>query len=605
MRLSATKTLFAILILVGASILTGPSACADEPPELDHVRDLIETGRPDSAVLILDDLLETNLSTTGRVHTLYLLSQAMNRLGRLGEEIKFLVMAREEAAETELNDRITRDYARLLLRTGNYDGCIAVSDPFRLRPPETPYRAEVLSLAADAYYQKQDYRRAFTVYNELTETYPADIPGRRSVARAGMCLHHLGLVGGAIELLNGYLNSDGDSADAADALWYLGLSYEQIDDHRLAAAAFKRLINEYPARGADLDIYYTLGTNLLEADQLNEAEHAFLNFLANADSSHAHFDEAQLNLERIGYRTGRYGSEIGMYESYIAKYPESSLNPSILFDLARYYTVVGNRAQAMEKYLILTSNERYAAHADSAYFLMAALYDRTGDRDRAIETLTGAAASFADTSRIQRYLLETARLTESWERYEAAIAWYDSVYIIPGETGLRVKGLMGIGHILKDRGRWLEAEKVYERIISEFPGHPYEKEVYLALSDIHYLAGNNEQAALAAEKAVKFADPVEKARILLYIAELYEEIDEQHALTLYSLAIDSMTGDPVMNHDALMKYGRLAMRIGQRQQAQQAFAAVIENSADSVTVRQAREYLSTLSSEFPSDRTNR
>ena len=584
-----------LVILLALSFLYTRSApCAPAAETLARVQHLIETGRSDSARVILTELLVTDLDRDERVRALYYLSRAMNQLGSLGEEIKYLIMAREESPGTPLEDTITRDYAQLLLRTANYAECIAVTEQFRSRTDDSPLRSDILSITADAFYANGDYQRAFNLSGDIAETYPDTENGIQAILRQGLCLYQLSLIGGAIDRLETYLARYPEGRGTADALWYLGNCYDAVRSHRLAAVMFKRLTIEYPFYRGIVDVYYRLGENYLAVGQLADAEHAFGNFIANTDSTNVFYDEALLNLERINYRSGRYPDQIAMYEHFITRYPTSSLAPSILFDLARYYTAAGRRDEAIEKYSILFSNREYAAYADSAAFLMADLYASGGERNRAAAFLTTVATGFTDSVRVQKYILRVGEYYESWDDPENAIAWYDSACAIDASVDMSVRALMGVGRILRGHNRLMEAEQIYQRIITGYPEHSYKKDVYLGLSDIYYRAGNIEKASVSAENAVTFAEGEEKTQILLSVAELYEEIDRSHALRLYSIIFNDTQNSLRMKTEALMKFGDLAMRIGDRERASEAYATVIENGADSVSVRQAREKLISL-----------
>jgi tetratricopeptide (TPR) repeat protein len=561
---------------------------------LDQIEDLIETGHADSAAVLLEVFLAGDPETIERIRGNYLMSRAMNQLGKLSDEIRHLNRAREESAGTQFEGIIVRDYARIMFQTGNYDECITIAEKYRELAPDLPFRSVILSISADALYAKGEYRRAFNLYSELSTFEPDTETGAHAVLRAGLCLHHLGLVGGAIERLEEYLARYPDGSGTAEALWRLGESYESIHNTRLALETFQRLVVEYPSTAGIIDIYFKLGENYLKMGQLVEAENAFLNYSINADTTTIQYGEALLNLERINYRNGSYPNEIAMYENYISRYPASPLVPSILFDLARYYTTAGRYEQALEQYSILTVNPRYRASADSAAFLMADLFTDMGDSSRAVSSLIDAASSITELPRVQKYYLKLGSLYELWDDPDIAIFWYDRVYTKGGSPILRARALMAIGAILKAHDRRLEAENMYERIIAEFPDNPYRKEVFLALSDIYYLSGDVAKTIQTAERAVKFAEGVEKNKILVYIAELYEELDEQHALRLYSMVFNSPESSRPLKTDALLKYGDLALRIGERSKAVSAYVAVIEDSADSNAVLKAREKLSTI-----------
>ena len=289
--------------------------------------------------------------------------------------------------------------------------------------------------------------------------------------------------------------------------------------------------------------------------------------------------------------TGVYSSETEIYENFIIKYPDNPLSPIMLFRLASYYRLTENTDEALEKYSILMTNSLYSSYSDSAAFLIADTYSSIERRDEAITFLKQYAYLQSDTLKTQKYLLKIGSLYEKWELYETAISWYDSSFTLQASDELSVQALMGIGRIFKKLDRWIESGKTYERIIKLYPDISNIKGVYLALSDIFSLMGRTKDAALTAEKAVKHAREPEKTDILFYIANLYEGIDENHALQLYSNIFNNKRNTSSQMFKALLKYGDLALRTGDSESAVKAYATVINSGADSVTTHKAREKL--------------
>ena len=275
----------------------------------------------------------------------------------------------------------------------------------------------------------------------------------------------------------------------------------------------------------------------------------------------------------------------------------------MLFDLAKYYKTAGRTEEAFEKYRIIITNPLYAAYEDSAAFLMADTYSSIDKKNEAVDFLKNLAYETSDSLRAQKYLLKIGSLYEHWNIYETAISWYDSSFAMQISPDLSVQALMGIGGVFKKIDRWMDSGKTYERIILEYPDNPHIKDVYLALSDVYLLEGRLKIAALTAEKAVKYADSKEKIDILLYIADLYEEIDENHALQLYTIIFNNNRNSLSQISEALLKYGDIALRMGDSESAVKAYATVIINDADSVSISRAQEKLGYIN-EIPDDINN-
>ena len=581
--------LFTALLII--SLFTFPAYALDFGQKLTKVSDLIETGKPDSAVVLLYNFMDSIEGKNERVRALYYFSQAMGQLGRHEEEIQYLIMAHEESYDTDLADKINLEYSRMLLKTSNFDECIDVINKFRLLYTDSPLLPEILYIEGNAYFLKGEYRRASNIFSEITREYEESDVSIESIMKEGMCLFKLDFIGGAIERFEQYFTKNRYGENTAEALYFLGLCYEITLQPELCIEAYKRLTIDYPSYPDVIEIYYKLGINYFNTEQYTEAKNAFSNYIANTDTTDSNYNEALLHQERIAFKNGEYSSEIDIYENFITKYPENSLTPKILFDLAKYYQTMGKTVEVLEKYRILMTNPLYTAYSDSAAFLMADIYDSSNKRDESIALLKKLAYEKPGSLRTQKFLLKIGSLYEKWELFDTAISWYDSSFALQASQDLSVQALLGIGRIFKKLNRWMESGKTYERIIQEYPDILYIKDVYLALSNIYFLQGRLKDAALTAEKAVKYSENTEKTEILLHIADIYEEIDENHALQLYSIIFNNNRNSSSQMSEALLKYGDLALRMGDRESAVKAYAAVINNDADSVLVSKAREKL--------------
>jgi tetratricopeptide (TPR) repeat protein len=361
-----------------------------------------------------------------------------------------------------------------------------------------------------------------------------------------------------------------------------------------AINAFQKLIINYPSYPEYMECYFRLGKNLFNSGHSTEAKNVFLNYIANTDFSDKIHNEALLYLERIAYKKGGSSAEIEIYETFSSKYPENPLTPKILFDLIRYYIASAQIEKAYKKYAMLMSNPVYSAFVDSAAFLLADTYISQNRKEEALSILKTITNSKSDSLITQKRLFQSGFLYEKWELNVAAISSYERSYAFKTSPEISVQSLMGIGRILKKLERWLDSGKIYERIFREYPDNPYNKKIYLSLSDIYYLEGRLKEAAATAEKAMKYAPENEKADILLFIAEIYESIDYKHALQLYSIISKDIRNTQAQKSAALFKYGALALRMGNRESAILAFETLISNGADSTMVNKAREKLNSL-----------
>lgn len=595
---TADKLIRLIILFLSIGLSVSAAYSSDFSNNLDRAAQFLETGKPDSAAVLLYDIVDNAGDKNERVRAYYYLSQAMGSLGYLGEEIQYLIMAREESSSTEYSERVNIAYARILLDTGNYEDCIGITEEFISSNKNSPLLPEMMYISGNANFMKNEYRRAFGIFKEINERFPENERAADSVLKQGICLYKLDLTGGAIEKFEYYITKY-PSADISDALYYLGLCYETSKQTEQASETFAKLLKEYSGYPKILDVYYHYGKNCFETGKYSEAANAFKNYTLNSDRNDPRYNDALLYLERISYRKGQYENEIDIFETFVQKYPDNPLSGKMLFDLARYYKTSGDMEKAVEKYRTLMTNRNFSAFADSAAFLYGDLMYPLERSQEAAFYINKIAREKNDSQLSQKLIFRIGTLFEKWEDYDNAVSWYDSTFEIGASQDLNILSLMGIARIFRKMDRWVESSKTYERIIREYPENPYIKSVYLALSEDYLLQGKAREAANNAEKALKYSGPKEKTEILLQVAQIYEDIDEAHALSIYSMIYNNTRNTRKQIAEALLNYGNLSLKLGDRDSAAKAYASIINSGSDSLTVRKAREKLAIIR-----DRTN-
>ncbi|MCE5248617.1 tetratricopeptide repeat protein [bacterium] len=582
------------LIIVLATLSTVPVSAQEFDEKLDNVSYLLDTGKPDSAAVILYDMVDSITGKQDRVRALYYLAEATGQLGRYAEKKHYLSLACELPPDVEYGDKVRFSYCQLLLDTDDLDGCIALSKDFTQLYGTSPLIPDMLYMAGNAYLEKKEYQRASNVFSDITKNYQASPAAHEAVMKEGVCLFKLEFYTGSIERFEKYLAETPEGQNIDEALYYLGRAYEQNHQSEMASRVFNRLAIEFPSYSDNMEAYIRLGKNLFESGRFIESENAFLNYIANTPENDKNHDEALYYLERIKFKTGQYTSEIQIAENFISKYPESPRTPLLLFDLANYYRMTGQPQEAIENYWVLLNNRLYSAYVDSAGILMADTYVSMNKKDSATSFLIELSNRKKNTATAQNMLLKLGSLYESWTNYDTAIAWYDISLSIDISYLASVRALWGVARCCTQINRWQDAEKAYKRIISDYPKNPYMIDIHMALANMFFQEGRTLDSIHSAEKALIYAKTAQKPDILYFLAQLYEEVDDGHALQLYSQIYYNTRNTTELRNNALLKYAELAERKGDRVSAVNAYTKIISEVADSSSVNKARRKLDSI-----------
>ena len=167
-------------------------------------------------------------------------------------------------------------------------------------------RARALFDEAIALYERQQYRQAVIIFQQVREAGGADNPDveRDMLFNIARCNMHLRRYATAINYLERYLDMDGASVDEAMTM------LREVQGDAGVTAIFSRLFgigrDAYQAGNHDDAIH--IFTVLLEIESLNDDERAQLHY----------------NLGQAFFEQGSYDQAIPHYQAYLAVHPDSA-----------------------------------------------------------------------------------------------------------------------------------------------------------------------------------------------------------------------------------------------------------------------------------------
>lgn len=582
------------LLIVLFLLMSVPAAAEDPIEKVDAAIQLIQSGKPDSAAVLLYDIVDLISDRNERVRALYYLAQALGQLGRLGEKVQYLTLAGGLSSAAPFADEVRYAHAEVLLKTGNVNGCLALTQEFFASYRDSPLMPDMLSLAGEAFFLKGEWLKSYNAYSEITKNYQDSSVAGDAAVKEGICLFKLNLVTGAIERFEKYLAEHPKGGAVDEALFYLGLSYERTSQSQLAAGVLRKLTLEHPSCPNIIDAFYHLGKNLFNIGNYTEAENAFMNYLDNAPRSESAYDDALFFLDRIAYRKGYYSSEMEIAEHFVSKNPTSRLAPRLILDLARYYRLSNEPGRAIEKYRIIMSAHSRSDFADSAMYYVTDTYIAMNRMEDAVAFLKETAYRRGSQGRGQAAYYKLGQLSEEWMFFDDAIAWYDSSVALGGSADLSVKGLMGIARCYTAVNRWLDASRTYEQILHAYPNTSSKADAYLSLAEVYYRMGRLYDSVQTAKEGLRFAQGRKKTDFLTFLADAYEYIDSDQSLQYYWSICSNAANPTAIRTEALLKIGDIYARRGDRKSAVEAYGRVMSVDADSLSIRKARKKLDEL-----------
>ena len=367
-------TLLSLLLPVSLAIASGN----DDGQVLQQASYYLETGKPDSAAVLLYDIVDSLTVSPDREKGLYYLATACEQLGRTDEAETYLSELSESSSTDEIVLLARYSYARILFDSGDYEKAVDIARACIDASPAFSEQPGVRFLLGNAYLARSEYQRAFNIFSDIRENYPDRDVAKEAIVKEGICLYQLTLYSGAIERLEEYIRTVPGGSNMDEALYFAGRTYQEIDQPDYAARMYQRLTYSYPSYTYIMDAYFRLGSMLYRTGEFVDSENAFINYIENTGNGAPNRDEALYYLERIKFRTGVYATETDIAEHFAIKYPASPRTPDLLFDLAIYYRLDRKPERAIDKYRILLTDSLYVTLADSAAVQLARTYIETG-----------------------------------------------------------------------------------------------------------------------------------------------------------------------------------------------------------------------------------
>ena len=272
---------------------------------------------------------------------------------------------------------------------GREDEAMQVADSVINQHPNTPFAMELRFKKGDMFYSGNNYKNAIDEYQNFIKSYP-------------------------------------DSKKNAEALYWMGKSFINLDEQEKASQTFIKLQDKYPKSD-----YASLGMlenalmlknhNIMKADSiLKKIEELYPK---NASASQAGFERAV-----IKYDLGDTLSAIDLYKKLSDKYPNSEYSYQAMYRVASYYRNIGINDSARAEYQIIAQNSSDVLLVAESQFRVGELFMRDTLWEKAVEAFTVVREKYAGVE--TWYPLSLLNLGEAYEKLndiDAAIQIYKTL----------------------------------------------------------------------------------------------------------------------------------------------------------------------------------
>jgi TolA-binding protein len=252
------------------------------------------------------------------------------------------------------------------------------------------------------------------------------------------------------------------------------LARAEFADHEFAAAAetLTALLSHYPTANVADDALFTLGECYLNQGRYERAKEKYGELVEKFPHS-PRLDEARYEIELCNFKQGKYKSQIELAKSYIAMYPQSTLNGELLILLGEYYYHRRDFEQA-QKYLAAVAEVKADEKTtNAARTKLAEVYLARGDASKAVGEYLAIAASSQDNEVALSSLYAAADIYDRAGDASAAIETYGDIVSRFGQTRATARAQFKIGENFRTAKLFKESTTALAKLARGWPTDGY------------------------------------------------------------------------------------------------------------------------------------
>ncbi len=308
------------------------------------------------------------------------------------------------------------------------------------RSVDATVEEETLYRLAVTYHNMKDYAKSVETFRTLLEKFAQSPHATEAHLRIGnYILREEKKPAQALESYQAVIQNTTASPELlARALRGAALAHYEQKHHDEAAAAFLRLIRDYPDTKLNEGTYAWLGQHFYDLEKWGEAAQSFEALLAN-----------------------------------IQDYPAPE---RVRLKIAECIEKSGDIEKALQQYQTVIDTASQSTKAVEAKYRMACLYETQGKTEEAFALYEAAAnANNGDLAARARFRL--GELYEQREEFDKAARSYLRVAILFLHETLSPEALWRAGQCFEKAGSSEQAQKTYSEILSDYPESPQAEKV--------------------------------------------------------------------------------------------------------------------------------
>jgi TolA-binding protein len=515
--------------------------------------------------------------------------------------------------------------------TPNYDAAIA---QFRaaLQDPQLKQREESLVNLGWSLYQqgmrtegnpnKQALAESAKTLASLLEKYPDGSFADKALFYAGEAEARLGNLDKAISHYSQLVQNRAmeSSSVHADALFALGLSYEEQQQSKLAKEHYDAFLSKYPNHAMVREVKLRCAEIALKEDSIDQAVNLLKQVVTSKDFEK--LPNADYALYRYGFalaKVGNYNESAAVYKKLSTLFPKSQFSQNS--SLAAGQTLMRDKKfdEAFKAFQQLLPMKDDRA-AEAAHWMCQILFLK-GKSAEAIPIARDALAWGSKSPSAISLKMDLADgLSATATGKTEAKTIYEQLAVENPDDPIAPRATYNAAFAALQLGAQADAQRWSEAFAKRFPNDPLASDVAYIRAEASLQLGEHESAATAFEQLIASepSNPMRSSWELRLAAAKYLGAQYEQAITLTRAALKNQA-DPLAQAEALFLQGSSYLKLekyddaiaalkksnathSKWSQADEVLLILAESQAASGKKEDAKQTLEKILKEFPSTR---
>lgn len=430
----------------------------------------------------------------------------------------------------------------------NYDGAMEASNILLTRARSDETKAQIMCIAGNCLFNKENYAEAKTVYADAYAKYPAAKYGLKAGLNVGWALYKLGDLAGSLSWVEAFMAKTKELGD--EAMYLKAKLLADMGRKEEAMALYKAVTETYKDSGFSKESLY---------------------------------DTAWLMSG-----SGQPGAAISHFELFAEKYPDDSRSPAALLkagqdnlEQKRFKEAEADYTKFLARYSKDPLKEKVAYQLGRAYL-------EEGDNDKAIETYTAFLREFPASKGKESAVFSIGQAHRKKQEWDKAMEKFSSLVTDP-RSGIYGKSMESLAYCFFETGDYEKTAATYFDLIQRKPDYKLPDGIYRWVAD-YYLKKSQPKESIAALKAraEKYPEAASSGEISYLYGENYKMIgDAAKAAESYAKAINENAPAPYLER-AHLGLGMVYASQNQNEKAIEEYGKALEGEKDNMTGALAR-----------------